>query len=101
MMSYKDFEKKYIGESDIAGLTFTGFTENGVEAHFLKFGADDAYEAYVIDGEDVKIGEHYKKVLSFKSWMNIYDDYNFINTFKADRIDVYRAGELGCIIHLY
>lgn len=101
MRNYKDFEKRYIGESDIAGLTLTGNTENGVEAHFLKFGKDDAYDAYVVEGDDVEIGAYYEKVASFKTWMRIYDDYNFINDFHSDRIDVYRAGEMGCIIHLH
>lgn len=54
MKSYKDFEKMYIGESDIASLTMVGFApEQGLTAQLLHFGGDNAYSAYIVDEPDV------------------------------------------------
>ena len=42
MKTYKDFEKEYIGESDVAALTMVGMTEECLTAQILHFGGDDA-----------------------------------------------------------
>lgn len=96
MKSYKDFEKKYIGTSDIAALT----VRSGNQVFNLKFGGDDNYDAYEVIG-DAEIGSHYTKVFSGKHWLKIFDDremqYNEYHYGMA--VDIYRAGEMGCIIH--
>ena len=102
MKSYKDFEKMYIGESDIASLTMVGFApEQGLTAQLLHFGGDNAYSAYIVDEPDVEIGAHYSLVSSFDSWLKIYDDMGLVFERCSDKIEVYRAGEYGCIIHLH
>ena len=69
MKTYKDFEKEYIGESDVAALTMVGMTEECLTAQILHFGGDDAYSAYIVDEADVEIGKHYSQVASFKTWL--------------------------------
>jgi hypothetical protein len=100
MKSYKEYPTHYIGESDIAALTITGIQANkGVQAEILRFGKDSAYSAYIAD-ENAEIGAHYKLQMSFKNWIRIYDDYHFIVELRAEKINIYRAGEMGCIIQL-
>lgn len=102
MKSYKGFEKMYIGESDIASLTMVGFApEQGLTAQLLHFGGDNAYSAYIVDEPDVEIGAHYSLVGCFNSWLKIYDDRELVFERCSDKIEVYRAGEYGCIIHLH
>ena len=44
MKTYKDFEQKYIGNSDIATLIMVGYSkDNGLITEALHFGGDDAY----------------------------------------------------------
>lgn len=101
MKTYKDFERMYIGSSDIASLVMVGYAKGkGVSSTMLKFGKDDSYSAYIVTGEDVTIGAHYQKVAEFKSWLKIYDDEELVRQFEAAKIIVYRAGLLGCIIQL-
>lgn len=102
MKSYKDFEKIYIGGSDIASLVLEGCrtledgTELGAVVEFLKFGGDGGYWAYYVN-EPCEIGEHYKKVSSFNYWLRIYDDYK--KTFgEYGDFNIYRAGDYGVII---
>lgn len=99
MRSYKEFDKVRIGCSDIATLILVGCEENGIKTEQLHFGEDGSYEAYVIEG-DADIGEHYRKVAAFSHWMKIYDDE--VKTFDviAKEVNVYRAGEFGCIIQV-
>lgn len=100
MKNYKEYNKTWIGESDVAALILVGCGEDGMlQSTVLKFGGDDAYLAYVVD-EEASIGSHYKKVAEFWSWMSIYDDSERTARFKAQKICVYRAGEYGCIIQL-
>lgn len=100
MKSYKEYEKKYIGMSDIANLILAGFSDNGLKLAVLHFGMDNDYYAYIVDA-DAEIGEHYTKVAEFKSWLRIYDDSFLTQEFNANKISVYRAGEMGCIIQLF
>lgn len=100
MKTYKDFEKYYIGTSDIATLILCGWKEReGVVVKPLSFGQDDSYSAYIVKG-DAEMGEHYERIEEFSGWLKIYDDEELVRHLKADRIIIYRAGEMGCIIQL-
>lgn len=100
MKNYKDFEKMYIGDSDIASLILAGFKENiGLSLKELHFSEDASYNAYVVD-EECNIPEHYEFVESFDCWLKIYDDTELVCRFSAEKINVYRAGNFGCIIQL-
>lgn len=95
MKTYKDFNKKFIGESDIASLTLRSETSCAA----LNFGMDAAYMAYIVT-EEAEIGSHYKLIFEGKSWLKIFDDTELTFFARADKINIYRAGELGCIIQL-
>lgn len=98
MKNYKEFERTYIGSSDIASLILVGCRNNeGLKTATLDFGEDGDYRAYVIDSE-VKIGSHYRKVATFNHWLKIYDDDKLTLRFDAKEINIYRAGDFGCII---
>lgn len=98
--SYKLCNKEYIGSSDRAMLTLTGLDSDNKEFLYeLAFGEDNTYNAYIAY-ENTDIGEHYKKVVEFFSYMEISDDDGFVTEYKADKICVYRAGEMGCVIQL-
>ena len=100
MKNYKEFGKTYIGTSDLAGLVLRGCScDGGPELQELHFGKDAAYDAYIVDGE-TEIPAHYWHVATFRRWMRIYDDTQLTKTLRAERIEVYRAGEMGCIIKL-
>lgn len=97
--SYKEYEKQYIGNSDIASLILAGSSPNGMKLYDLHFGIDDSYQAYIVDDKAV-IGEHYHLEAEFNIWLKIYDDDSLVKRFNADIIRVYRAGMQGCIIQL-
>ena len=101
-MTYKEFEKKYIGGSDIAALILVGYKDkNGVVTELLKFGSDGDYNAYMVPEKDVEIGKHYDLIAEFDGWLKIYDDDALTFKVVADKILVYRAGEMGCIIQYF
>ena len=97
--TYKDFPKISIGESDIASLTI----RSCLNISLLRFGEDGDYYAYECIGDDIEIGAHYKKVFTGSHWLTIYDDngvgYNRYAPEGYKAVDIYRAGEFGCIIH--
>lgn len=95
MKNYKDYPKQFIGESDIASLTL----RSPGRLEFLNFGEDGDYRAYIVD-ENAKIGEHYELELEFSEWLTIYDDTELTFKARAEKINVYRAGDFGCIIQL-
>lgn len=97
MKSYKEYEVKHIGSSDVGGLVMFGGGVHG--ADFLKFGGDGSYKAYIVDDE-AKIGDHYELVASYVSWFKLYDDEDLTIKLQADIIYIYRAGDFGCIIQL-
>lgn len=99
MKSYRDYDKDYIGSSDVAAVTMIGPCGCELVARVIKFGGDGDYNAYIVD-EKTKIGEHYEEVARFKTWMKVVDDSAIQQEFHADEIVVYRAGEYGCIIQL-
>ena len=47
--NYKDFNKNWIGESDIATLILVGGSSEGLKTEQLHFGADSDYYAYMIN----------------------------------------------------
>lgn len=104
MKIYKDFEKKDIGVSDIALLIMVGYRKNeGLITEPLRFGGDGCYYAYIInqtEDEDVKIDCHYTKVATFNNWLKIYDDSRLTYEVDAKEINIYRAGDYGCIIQI-
>lgn len=102
MKSYKDFEKEFIGDSDIATLIMVGYDskeKGGLSLKKLNFGEDGNYRAYIVEGE-AEIGSHYELVAEFTDWLRIYDDTSLAKEFHADVIKVFRAMEFGCIIQL-
>ena len=91
MRSYKEYEKVYLGGSDVAAITVTGCGEDGLKA-----------EIYLVD-ENAEIGSHYKLDATFNTWINVYDDdertYHIYPSPGAE-IKIYRAGDFGCIIQI-
>ena len=100
MKTYKDFEKVFIGCSDIATLIIVGYKEGeGVVTKPLTFGGDNLYSAYIVT-EKAKIGDHYDKVETLNNWLKIYDDTELSYKVEAKEINIYRAGMYGCIIQI-
>ena len=58
MKTYKDFEKSYIGSSDIAAILVSGPSGDGLHAEYISFGEDGAYSAYIVTNPDAEIGSH-------------------------------------------
>jgi hypothetical protein len=97
MKSYKEYEKAFIGENDVARLII----DTPIKCDYLYFGEDGAYDAYIVD-ENAIIGDHYTKVFGSNTWLKIYDrtglqfsDFGYGNKYK-----IYRAGDFGCIIQI-
>lgn len=101
MKKYKEFQKEYIGCSDIAALILAGPTSDGVSPKMLNFGEDGTYYAYMVDQEDVEIPDHYKLVYECQYWLKIYDDDGLAKEINARNIKVYEAGYFGCIIQYF
>lgn len=101
MKSYKEFGKMYIGASDKACLTVKNFDKKVilVAEEELHFGEDGEYSAYITYG-DVCIGEHYKLMHKYSGDIVIADDERDVFAAVADSIEIYQAGEFGCVIHL-
>lgn len=100
MKFYKD-RKEDIGSSDVAALALIGpKPKKGLRAQILNFGEDGCYNAYIVDDPEVEIPNHYKKITEFCKWMEVYDDDGLCKKYYAEKINVYRAGEYGCIIQL-
>ena len=99
MKNYKEFGKIGIGCSDIASLILVGCTDDDLKVDALYFHEDGIYSAYLVD-EPCEIPAHYKKEFSCKKWLRIYDDDERTGEFEAEEINVYRAGDFGCIIEL-
>jgi hypothetical protein len=100
---YKDYPSKYIGESDIANLTLR-YCKDGIKYENIHFGGDGSYDAYIVDDEDVYIGEHYELVISIKGlfWFEIIDDKGVTYSERMSGgnsiLNIYRAGSYGIII---
>ena len=76
-----------------------GCDENGLKVEALHFGGDSSYSAYIVD-ENAGIPERYKLQAAFEKWLKIYDDNELTFEATADRINVFRCGDYGCIIQL-
>lgn len=104
MKTYKDFEKTYIGGSDIASLILVGCRKDeGLKTEPLYFGEDGGYSAYIVnqtEKEEIKIESHYTKVATFNHWLKIYDDDGKTFDCRGKEINIYRAGQFGCIIQI-
>lgn len=99
--SYDEFNKINIGESDIATLIMVGCPVEESDELITKplyFGADGDYKAYYINEGDIDIPEHYEKIAEFSTWLKIYDDTELTSTIRGEKIEVFRAGDFGCII---
>ena len=97
-MHCDEFNRRYIGSSDVASLILAGHRKNhGVCAEVLSFGEDGSYVAYVVDGK-AKIGDRYQLKAEFDDWMSVYDDAGKTAEFTAEKILVYRDNEFGFII---
>lgn len=106
IMTHKNYEKQFIGCSDIAALTLTGMRPadepgdgTGLKTFALHFGGDGSYDAYVVD-DAAEIGAHYALKATCAHWLRVYDDDELVREFEADIIRVYRAGDYGCVIQL-
>lgn len=96
MKSYKEYEKRNIGASDIASLILS----SPEKVEYINFGEDGLYSAYIVD-EKAEIGSHYKKVFECEYWLKIYDDFDLTLSLHGSKINVYRAGNFGCIIQIF
>ena len=110
MKNYKDFTAVTLGASDIASLT----VRCGANVFDLHFGGDGSYTAYFAP-ERCKIDAHFERVAHFEithpedprdwngnsPWLWIFDDTQRVFEYedpKATEINIYRAGEMGCVI---
>lgn len=71
---------------------------NGSEVEILKFGQDDSYSAYFVD-EEIELPEHYELVAEGSNWLWVYDDAGRALRCSAEKIQIYRAGQMGCLIY--
>lgn len=111
MKTYRSFPRVYIGTSDMAELILSGYDKSFPDAPFychrllpLCFVEDSTYYArFIVNHESslTEIPDHYHLVASFDNWLTIYDDegktFDFYS--ESSKINVYRAGDSGCIIH--
>jgi hypothetical protein F3_01816 len=94
MKTYKEFETVYIGGSDGAALILASYEK----LEYLYFGEDGNYRAYFVN-EEIELPAHYKKEAEADRWLRIYDDDEKVVEIEADHIEIYRAGEMGCLIY--
>ena len=94
MKTYKDFPRVHLGDSDIAQL----LCRNYQNIQPLKFGGDNSYKAYFVN-EEIDLPGHYSHVGTWNTWLWIYDDEGRTAKIQGDVIEIYRAGEMGCIIY--
>ena len=95
MKSYKQFEKRCIGESDIARLIFRSVSKT-ID---VGTGMDGAYKAYIVTEPNVEIGGHYEEILSCQRWLCVYDDTGRTVHIKADDIRIFQASSTFIIQH--
>ena len=82
-----------LGSSDMSSLLLRA----GSQIELLNFGIDDCYSAWYVDESDVEIPSHYSLITSTTKWLKIYDDSSLVFDERGD-FEIYRAGEMGCII---
>lgn len=99
MKGHHEYEKRFIGASDIGALVVVGWTQEGTKTEMLNFGEDGSYSAYVVDA-DAEIPESYELVMEFESWVKIYDDSELMFVASGRTIKIFRRGIWGCIIRI-
>lgn len=101
MRDYKENDA-FIGSSDIGAVICVGYQkDSGLTAQILNFCDDGRYTAHITENfKPDEIPEHYQKRLSFNGWLRIYDDDGIAYQTKGQQIDIYRAGERGCLINV-
>jgi len=92
--NYKEFEKVYLGYSDIAGIVARSYDR----VEIVRFGSDGSYKAYLC--ENAEIGDHYKKVFEANDWVWFYDDHEKRLEVVGKTIEIWRSGEFGIIINV-
>lgn len=97
MKNYHDCKKYDLGWSDISMITAVGVGENGIKSEYIYYGSDGDYSAYLAD-EETAIPDYYEKTADFENWATFYSDYYAALSIKAEKIEVYRAGDFGTII---
>jgi len=95
MKNYKDFSKICLGASDGAALSLISYSD---DKQYLFFGEDGTYKAYFVDKE-IELPSHYKKVYEATDFVSILDDDNDKVVVYGSNIEIYRAGERGCLIY--
>lgn len=97
---YKFCVNYFAGSSDIATLLAVGIGEdNKLKTDFVYFGEDGSYKCYILC-KSQEVPKHYEKLFTFKNCLKIYDDEQVTMNFWADKIEIYRAGEMGFLIKL-
>lgn len=96
-MTYKDFNKIYIGGSDSAALICRSKWGDIDLCGLLKFGEDGDYSAYFVN-EKASLGDHYKHQLTYYGYVDITGDDGYGVHIEAYVINIYTAGNFGCII---
>lgn len=100
MRDYHDYEKIFLGCSDIGALTLTGLKAGkGLTSQILHFNIDACYKAYLVD-ENSEIEGHYHKVAAFEKWVKVYDDDELVRTLRGREIEFFRAGDAGCVVKI-
>lgn len=97
--NYKAYDTTYIGSSDVAALTLTGCTDDGLIAEVLQFDQKGSYRAYIVPADTI-IGEHYTLKYTFNSWLKIYDDSGLSAQFTGSTINIYRDDSEECIVQV-
>ena len=96
-MTYKNFDKIYIGWSDSAALICRSKWVDIDLCGLLKFGEDGDYSAYFVTGK-ADLGDHYKHQLTYYGFVDITGDDGSGLHIEAPVISIYTAGNFGCII---
>lgn len=90
----------------MASLMLRSLDKEKETAAILNFGSDGDYRAYIVD-MNTPIPYCYEKIYTGSGRLKIYDDYRYrvgiatkYNDADEDEINIYRAGNFGCIIQV-
>jgi hypothetical protein len=98
LYNYKE-RAEDIGSSQYGCIILLGVKEPfGLRAELLKFTSIQNYTAYIL--EDIEPPKFYHLFSSFEKWLSVYDENALTRTYKSDKINVFRAGDVGVIIQL-
>lgn len=100
MIKTSDYEKVFIGGSDRARLRVIHRVGDYVLKSYLNFGEVGEYEAYIVD-EKCTIPDTYELRYSFEGgYVDLFDDEGYNVYIKGETVQIYRRGNLGCIIKI-